>query len=369
MVQKLARLLTSTALLVTACGPTPVKLVNSANSDGRSSVAHVNLRLIAARQARAEFEASTTDVSDPSRNLLVQRDTQNSLAEKCGYVPPPNAPLAPLGALLLPVLNWAIQQAVSWFIETADNRLQEMVHQYVKTWDPVRLDRSTDDLYGVLANGRPGGMSLDKPAVACLHYSRYVASDQDPKIPTLSADLVASILFDPSRPEMIQLRPLRLYYRNFSAVTPPTASQGGKPPEKKVTFAVSAQGVSIGPHSGELSSGVIAGTLLTMQFQQPASSDSPLYQLYSDNAPIIEAPLPPWDVTARGGAPQHGRLLLDITVTEAGNVPQLLQALANIVHNNKSDIEKQVTADVQKYANSIINPGSTSTPASSSSGQ
>ena len=331
------------------------------------------LRFVGSSEAWAAFALDTEDyapagalpaASDPSRQTLLKLDAANSVAQSCGGVPPTRQPgqLKTAALAVVAALDWLIGEAVPWITDQIDATLQRDVDQYTKVWT---TPAAPTDLYTVLASGTAGKFAPGQVAVTCLHYTRYSADSAKPSHLTVSADFVARVGYAPRLPEMLAIQPLRLYYRDFAAITPPSAAENGTKPEKSITITIAADSLFLSANGGRRQTGTLNGQVLSMRIEQPTKSDDVIYQVYQQStggtffdtrpssAPTLFVPLPPWDIGAAGAA-RHGAVEVTMTLKEAGNVPWLLQHAADLFHANKSALTKSLTTDVQAYAASLV---------------
>jgi hypothetical protein len=309
--------------------------------------------------------ATTVSIDDPATNALVDQDRTNQIASQCGGPKAATAGAAPavLPAFVVALAGWAVEQFVSFVVDTTDTYLQEQVKHYTRKWDSGNSPHG-DDFYAIVANDSPRGFMPTKPATVCLHYSRYEQSNpKDGKSPpTLVSDFIAKVTYSPGWPEVVVIKPLRLYCKSY-------ASLAAQPDSKEVAVKISlaADVAYLQQLQGDIKTKTIDGTLLVSTIKKDAVKPGlPIYQLYNQNiVPGITAPLPPWNFDPRVSKPQHDNMRVTLTVEEAGDVPWLLKTAASLFDKNKDNIAKQITTQGQSYVKSLIDPSSN--PSSGSS--
>jgi hypothetical protein len=378
-------------------------LVYAAGSsvDGQevSGSSHLQLEFIDGTTAKATIGVvrkikwtGEKPVDDPATDELAKQDKSNALAEKCGVFPPPPSP-AQSEELLLPllipiaveVINWAIQEVATLVMNYGQQKLDAAVKAYTRTWST----KAETDFYSHFANNTTSGI-VDykskfsvfdpmKEAVFCIHYTRYENS------PKLASDFLATIKYDPAKPDVITIRPFRIFYSSFSSLV-------AKPDSENVAVKIdfSADVTYLERQQGAIAKGAIDGTILAAQFDRSKlrSPNDSIYVVYKDTAPGLTVPLPPWSLEWRPEEPaaapaaaaapipvqtpqddyilwpKHNRLSAAITVSEVGSVPKLLKDAADWFDKNKSDATKGFISALQSFASSVDGLGKKSSPAS-----
>ena len=165
-----------------------------------------------------------------------------------------------------------------------------------------QLESQGLDFYKILSNGNPNGLSFDAPASACIRYSLY-----RPGSPEIYSDMLFSVSYNPKKPEILTVMPVRIYFRDFAALSDqPGATQAAV----KVTLGLRT-------FSLERTSGRVAAA---MQNQEMAveliagQPGKPIYQLYDPvSGPTATIPLPPWDFSPASVNPRHNLSIFGIT--------------------------------------------------------
>ena len=178
----------------------------------------------------------------------------------------------------------------------------ELVYE-TRVW---QVESQGVDFYKTLSDGNPNGLKFDTPAAACLRYSLY-----RPGSPELYSDMLFSVSFNPKKPEILSVMPVRIYFRDFAAL----ADQSGS------TQAATKVTLGLRTFSLERNSGRAAAS---MQNQEMAvelignpGAGQPVYRIYDPaTVPTATIPLPPWDYSPASVNPRHNLSIFAITVTE-----------------------------------------------------
>jgi hypothetical protein len=302
-----------------------------------------------------ELAASSGVLDLPQRDgntiTLARLDAkpENRIWQACGGHPP-SGNKALLAPFLVPIVGWAISQAATWVVGAIDSALQADVKRYTVT-HAVQSDAF--DFYDVLSDGK--GFRGEQPAVACFRLTQSGPSKlDDPKsAPTLYMDFIGQISFDPKHPQIIAIKPVRLFYARD--VTPSSDGQAA------IDIKIAADVVWLSDSGGETATGTMNKSVVAAKINVGKLSDSNyLYTVYDlAKVPAIEVPLPKYDYLTSARAPRDNRMRLTATVTEVGNVPWLLKNAASLFDKNKSGVTQDLINLGDKYAG-VTKPGSTS---------
>jgi hypothetical protein len=338
----------------------------------KASEAYDNL----VRAAPPREHESDPAPDDPSTKLLASLDESQTfhVVTTCGgNVPPPEQRNPLLIGAAISAAEWLIGQVVGWAVGEINTSLQNELNKYTHQWNTS----TATNVYPVLGDNT--NFSVDKDSKACFRYSRYVnmVPNQPHSTFTLDSDFVGLVQFDHAQPEVMTIRPVRLYYRNFKMIDVETANN-----TKSALISLTADAIHLTSNSGERTSNVINGTVVSSSVKQTGiipiqykdqdgnnvtapfdnSTSGPIYQTFDpEKTQGLVVPLPPWD-TASQGAPRTGLLLLSLTVKETGNVPWLLENAAKLFQQNKNEICKELTTDADNYAKAIIGPSTPPAP-------
>lgn len=211
-------------------------------------------------------------------------------ADSCGH-----AVLKTAETEALPLKVGAIPAAIP---ATLNNQLIEKT----RVW---KVESSSFDFYRILSGGQPGGLRLDRPAIGCIRYSM-TEQDGSPH-----ADMIFSVTYNPKTPEVVTLKPVRIQYRDFAALS---ANSGAAEAALEV-------GLSLKTYSLERTSGRVGTSLqnqeMAVELFRNRGPGQPIDQFYDPvNGPSAMVPLPPWDYSSKSDNPRHNLSILAITVTE-----------------------------------------------------
>jgi hypothetical protein len=277
-------------------------------------------------------------------------------------------------------------------------KFKDKAKEYTRTWSTTNTPTDAPtDFYAHFANfTNDKAVSAEKQtfnvfnpmkeAKSCIHYTRYENT------PRLASDFLATVTYDPAQPYIITIRPLRIFYKDFSSLVAESDSE-----HVAVKIAFSADVTYLERQQGIIAKGAIDGTILEAEFDRNKlhNPNDSIYVLYKDTTPGLTAPLPPWTLEwkAEEGAagpapataaaplpaqtgvaapqdenvpwPQHSRLSATISVSEVGSVPRSLEA-ADWFEKNKVDATKLFTSLLQAFAGNV--DGLKSSPASTGGG-
>jgi hypothetical protein len=339
--------LSTSAVLLSACATT-APLPNPKVSE--------RLVFIPAAAAFQEFAAPNSPAAADA--TLIAKDQLADIAGQCGAEPTK----APMVGLIAPLADWAFSQVTSWLVDTADQALKDEIAQYTRS----RSAATTTDFYNVMSSSAAAGLSGTRPSRACFRLS--LRDGPDPKkpdvVPPLITDFVASVVYDPAMPEVVTIRPVRLYYSRID-----TPSKDGK---VVIAIKLTADIVSLGPQSASRQNGAIDTAIAKASLDaKQLAKDGMIYQTFADSKGT-EVPLPAWNrdsapaaldlnttETSKGtkvkgsivrtaAAPAHDRMYATMTITEAGNVPWLLKNLEKLLSGNKDGIAKNLASEAEK---------------------
>ncbi|HEY1504257.1 MAG TPA: hypothetical protein VGF92_08150 [Stellaceae bacterium] len=291
---------------------------------------------------------------DASIETLARFDSDNKVWEACGG----RAPVTKKGQqqrilpALIPMAGWGIGETATWSVGTADSDLQNDVRSYSVA---RTVESGPFDFYDVLSNGK--GFH-GQPAAACFRLTQrgLAAPDDAASASTLYMDLIGQISYDPRRPQIITIKPVRLFYMRDL-----TASSDGR---VAIDVKLAANMVWLS-ETGAMSTddainkSVVAATLNVKNL----SGTSYFYNVYDlDKIPAVEAPLPSFDFSSSPHPNRHDRMRLTATVTEVGNVPWLLKNSAKLVDQNKDGVTKDLVDLGDKYTRAAKSVPPSKTP-------
>ena len=175
--------------------------------------------------------------------------------------------------------------------------------QETRVW---QVESQGVDFYKILSDGNPNGLKFDTPAAACLRYSLY-----RPGSPKLSSDMLFSVSFNPKKPEILTIMPVRIYFRDFAALADqPGATQAAL----KVTLGLRT--FSLERNSGRATASMQNQEMAIELISNPGAGQ-PVYRLYDPaTVPTATIALPPWDFSPASVNPRHNLSMFTITVTE-----------------------------------------------------
>lgn len=271
--------------------PAPVPLVAAPKANGR-------LTMIASGGVKAAL-GQPLDAS-AAASELVRRDEASNIAARCApsglkarkaHEETGKFDLLEADPLKIGMIPTEIPPALA-------NQLTEKT----RLW---QLASEQFDFYKTLSDGSAEGLKLETPAIACIRYSLF---RQDGG---LYSDMLFSVTHNPKKPEILTIMPVRVFYRDFSALADqPGATQAA------VKVMLEMHTYSIERTSGRAAAAMPNQEMLVELFGNPGAGQ-PLYQLYDPvNGPTATIPLPPWDFSQNSINPRHNLSTFHITVTE-----------------------------------------------------
>jgi hypothetical protein len=273
---------------------------------------------------------------DPSALTLIKLDLKNDVFQRCGWQRPKNAQADVVFPLIAAAAGWAITQIVTGIIDGIDSELQDEVKKYTHTYSAI-----TDNVnfYSYL------GSDADKKSKFCFRFSRVALADlKDPKSnPTLVTDFVGEAAYDPARPEVVALKPVRIYYTRIDTPT----SDG----RAVATFKLTAEAYWLSSQQGETKTGQINTALVSATINDDDLAKGPFYKVYPDSDAVEKVvPLPPWNNRKGAAAKKRNLMNVGMTLTEVGDVPWLLKNAASLFDKNKDSIAKSASSEAESAA-------------------
>lgn len=304
--------------------------------------------------------ANKTDIpTDPAAKAMYDQDNAHHVEMFCSQTHRPlgNARVPFAGAgLVAGVVDWVIGEIGELVVDAVSAELDKEVKSYSAT---STFEDDGFDFYATLSDNR--GLSNAK-AISCFEASLIEPSDPAKldSPPTLVMDFVGSITFDPAKPQIVSLRPLRLFYQRMDPIS---HSNDGK---YAVELKISADSITKDRSAGKLTKDVMDGSLVAVVIK-PGELDGPnhFYRYYEpDKTPALTVPLPPWDYEKDGTAINSNYMTAKIVMTEVGDVPWLLAHADALISANKDAITKAIVTEAQKYSDAAIAPPAQAAPKS-----
>ncbi|MEM5433490.1 hypothetical protein [Cupriavidus oxalaticus] len=150
---------------------------------------------------------------DPAFNYLREQDEKQRIPERCGKSPDEAMSAAAIPAALI---GWGIGQLIQWTLTGISDELKSEIKRY-STNSPISSE--PDDFYKNLSgNGK-------NPSVTCFRVSRVGKLSQENKTDdrnvadTLLLDYIGIASYDPAQPEIIMIRPIRLFVQRTTVKT------------------------------------------------------------------------------------------------------------------------------------------------------
>jgi len=279
--------------------PKPIALTDAAK-------AWIRVAMIAPSAARDEFGADAN---------LSERDRANGVLERCA-----SGALKPHAEAATVFKPWTV---VADIIPTGvqPNRITNEFVNQMRAVTRVWNGRATGfDFYRILSDDRRLGLSFDRTASSCLRFSRVDGETRE-----LVSDLLFQFTFDPDKPQIIRLMPLRVYFRRFDDL----ARRGAD--EAAIKVLVDLQTMSLERTGGRMSRPINDQEVLVGLFRRSDAGEGPIYRLYdATTVPPEITTLPPWDYSAKSENPRHNYSVARVAVTEYSDIAWLRAHLEEV---------------------------------------
>jgi hypothetical protein len=235
---------------------------------------------------------------------------------------PVEVELEAVPALVIAAAGYVVKPLIRWFVGKVDKKLQEELEEYTAVY------RGAAD-FQLYRRGSQG----PRLAHTCFRLSRLVERDGSEVV---AFDLLAQLRIIDR--EVLKIRPLRLFVGETVAKT--------KDDYLGIAVSLKADAVWREDRETHRRAGALTVEELLTRRVETGSGKLPLYVTFwsdkSEQDDILwssfpSQPLPPWsryDGVSYGGS----HLALDIAVAEVGNVPWLLEKVADLVHAKRDDI-------------------------------
>jgi hypothetical protein len=254
-------------------------------------------------------------VSDDDAGIeLVRHDSANEVSTRC--TAPTGVPAAKPKSIVPRLEEVEAEPLKTGMIPTMmTNDLINQLTENTRVW---QLESKGLDFYQTLS-GRAQGLDQTKPAVACLRYSLFRPGTG------LYSDMLFSVTYNPKSPEVLTVKPVRLYYRDFASLADRPGANWAA-----VRVTLDMRTYALDRTAGRVASPMQNQEMAVELIANPGAGRA-LYQLYDPiDEPTITLPMPPWDYSASSINPRHNLSMLGIKVTEIADFEWLQSQRHNL---------------------------------------